>query len=215
MRGSIIRRGRNSWRIKFDVAAVDGKRQTRYVTVRGTKAQAQSEAAKIIAATATSTYVDLAKESVREFAERWLRDWASNNVSNKTWTRYAQLLRKHLIIRLGSVSIQKLRAADLQAAYAAMAEQGLADRTRLHLHRVVHRMLGHALQWGVVARNVSAMVDAPRVRAHEIEILTPAEVKTVLERLRNRSAISHRLGGTGNRHAARRTAGAEMAGCRS
>jgi integrase len=124
---------------------------------------------------------------VGAFVERWLRDWANNNVSNKTWTRYAQLLRKHFASRLGSVPIQKLRAADLQAAYAAMAEEGLADQTRLHLHRVVHRTLGHALQWGVVTRNVATMVDAPRVRGHEIEILTPAEVKLVLERLRGRS----------------------------
>src|SRR5262249_13246972 len=126
-------------------------------------------------------------ETVGQFVERWLRDWANNNVSNKTWTRYAQLLRKHLTSRLRSVPIQKLRAADLQAAYAAMAEEGLVDQTRLHLHRVVHRMLGHALQWGVVARNVATMVDAPRVRTHEIEVLTPAEVKAALEKLRGRS----------------------------
>jgi integrase len=189
MKGNLTRRGTTSWRLKFDIGRdpVSGRRITKFVTLRGTKAQAQTEAAKIIASAATGQHVDASRESVEQFAERWLRDWANNNVSNKTWTRYAQLLRKHFSGRLGSVSIQKLRAADLQAVYAAMAEEGLADQTRLHLHRVVHRMLGHALQWGVVARNVAAMVDAPRVRAHEIEILTPAEVKVVLEKLRGRS----------------------------
>jgi hypothetical protein len=72
-------------------------------------------------------------------------------------------LRKHLCARVGSVPLQKLRAADLQAIYAAMTKDGLADRTRLHLHRVVSSMLTTALQWGVVGRNVATMVDAPRV----------------------------------------------------
>ena len=45
-----------------------------------------------------------------------------------------------------------------------MAQDGLADRTRLHLHRVTHTMLKHAAQWGAVARNVASMVDAPRVQ---------------------------------------------------
>jgi integrase len=97
------------------------------------------------------------------------------------------LLRKHLCSRVGTVPIQKLRAADLQQVYAAKAKEGLADLTRLHLHRVVHTMLKHAVQWGVVTRNVATMVDAPRVRAKEIEVLTPAEVQAVIEKLRGRS----------------------------
>jgi integrase len=189
MKGNLTRRGQTSWRLKFDIGRdpVAGRRITKFVTLRGTKAQAQAEASRIISAAAVGEHVDPSRETVGAFVERWLRDWANNNVSNKTWTRYAQLLRKHFASRLGSVPIQKLRAADLQAAYAAMAEQGLADQTRLHLHRVIHRMLGHALQWGVVTRNVATMVDAPRVRSHEIEILSPAEVQAVLEKLRWRS----------------------------
>src|SRR5262249_40013051 len=91
-----------------------------------------------------------------------------------------------LCSRVGSVQIQKLRAADLQAVYAAMAADGLADRTRLHLHRIVHVALKHAVQWGIVPRNVANMVDAPRVRAQEIEILTAGQVQSVREFLREK-----------------------------
>jgi len=187
-RGHLTRRGKRSWRLKYDLAAGGvGERQTRYVTLKGTRAQAQAQAAKVLASVATGEHVDSSSETLAAFVERWLRDWADDNVSNKTWTRYAQLLRRHLCARVGAMPIQKLRAADLQSVYAAMAQEGLADRTRLHVHRVAHTMLKHAAQWGVVARNVAAMVDAPRVKAHEVEILTPAEVQTVLETLRGRS----------------------------
>jgi integrase len=187
MRGHLQRRGERSWRLKYDIGSdAAGDRQTRYMTLRGTKAEAQKAAAKILASVATNTHVDPSTETVRDFVERWLRDWADANVSNKTWTRYAQLLRKHLCGRVGSLPIQKLKPADLQALYAAMARAGLAPLTRLHMHRVTSTMLKHAMQWGVVARNVATMVDAPRVKAKEIEILSPAEVTTVMEALRDK-----------------------------
>ena len=66
-----------------------------------------------------------------------------------------------------------------------MAKDGLADRTRLHLHRVVSTMLKHAAQWGAVARNVATMVDAPRVKASELEILTPEQLRAALASLRS------------------------------
>jgi integrase len=187
-RGHLQRRGERSWRLKYDVDADGrGNRQTRYVTLKGTRAEAQRQAAKILASVAAGAHVDPSSETVAGFVERWLRDWADDNVSNKTWTRYAQLLRKHLCGRLGAVPLQKLRPSDLQALYAAMARAGLADRTRLHMHRVVHTMLKHAMQWGVVARNVATMVDAPRARGQEIEILSSAQVQTLLEALRGKS----------------------------
>jgi integrase len=185
MKGHLTRRGDRSWRFKYDVPG-NGKRATRYVTLHGTKAQAQAEAAKIMASLATGLHVDPSTETVVAYVERWLNDWAAANVSNQTYEGYAQMLRKHLCTRFGSVPIQKLRAADLQAVYAAMAADGLADRTRLHLHRVVHVMLKHATQWGIVPRNVADMVDAPRVRAQEIEILTAAQMQSVLEFLRDK-----------------------------
>jgi integrase len=187
VRGNITRRGKASWRIKFDVENTGGKRETKFVTVRGTKRQAQAEAARIIAGIATGQYIDASGETVSQFAERWLRDWADDNVSNKTWTRYAQLLRGHLAARVGHLPLQKLRAADLQSVYAAMAQDGHADRTRLHLHRVTHTMLKHAAQWGAVARNVASMVDSPRVQSREVEILAPTQLQTVLETLRGRA----------------------------
>jgi integrase len=187
MKGHLARRGERSWRLKYDVDA-DGRggRQIRYLTLRGTKTEAQRQAAKILASVASGTHVDPSAETVAGFVEQWLRDWADANVSNKTWTRYAQLLRKHLCDRFGGVPMQRLKPADLQALYATMARAGLADRTRLHMHRVVHTMLKHAMQWGVVARNVASMVDAPRVKNQEIEILSPAQISTVFETLRGK-----------------------------
>jgi integrase len=182
MKGSLVRRGRTSWRFKFEVSA--SPRVTKYHTLRGTKKQAQEAAAKIVAAHATGGYIDQDRQTVSDFAERWLRDWAAGNVSNKTFSRYEELLRVHVVPRIGSIPIQRLRAADLQKLYAGLT---VADRTKLHTHRVIHRMLRHAAQWNVVHQNVGALVDAPSVKSKEIETLTPAEIQRVLMALKGRS----------------------------
>jgi integrase len=172
--------------VKFDLGAdpVTGKRLTRFVTVRGTKAAAQKELTKLLSSADTGTYVDPHGETIAAFAARWLRDWAAGNVSNKTFERYEALIKVHVLPRIGSIPIQKLRAADLQKLYAGLT---VADRTRLHIHRVIHRMLKHAAQWSVVHQNVATLVDAPSVAGKEIEILTPTEIQRVLEALKERS----------------------------
>jgi integrase len=202
MKGNITRRGKNSWRIKFDIEGTPGVRQTRFVTVRGTKKEAQIEAAKIIAATSKGEYVDSSKETVAEFVTRWLRDWTTGNTSNKTYSRYEELLRLHLVPHVGMKRIQRLRATDLQSLYATLQrEKGLAARTVLHVHRCVHRMLRHAAQWGVVHQNVATLVDAPSVQEAEIDILTPGEVQAVLRTLKGRPiyALATVVLGTGMR----------------
>jgi integrase len=184
MKGSLLRRGKNSWRLKYDAPPIDGARQYRYRTLKApSKAQAEAEATRFLATVFDGSAVDPSAETVAQFIERWLADWARDNVSNKTWTRYAELLRLHIAARVGTIPIQKLQAAHLQGIYAAMAREGRADRTRLHAHRVISTMLKHAAQWGVVSRNVANVVDAPRVKAKEIEILTPAQVQVVLQTL--------------------------------
>lgn len=188
MKGNLTRRGKSSWRLKFDAGTdpATGERLTKYHTLRGTKAEAQAEAAKIIASAVTGSYVDHSRETVSEFIERWLRDWAAANTSNKTYVRYEQLLRKHVVPHVGALAIQKLKAAHVQSVHAAAARAGLADRTRLHVHRVLHRLLKHAAQWGIVHQNVASLVDAPAVAGKEIEILTAADLKAVLVTLRGR-----------------------------
>jgi integrase len=45
-------------------------------------------------------------------------------------------------------------------------------------------MLRHAAQWGVVHQNVATLVDAPKARPSEVEVLTPEQVNMVLADLR-------------------------------
>jgi len=89
--------------------------------------------------------------------------------------------------------IQKLRAVDLNELYATLLRSGghgdrpLSARTVGHVHRVLHRALGHAATWGVVAQNVAALVSPPRVTSTEIEVLTEQQIGKLLDYVRGRT----------------------------
>ena len=194
MSGHIRRRGKNSFELKFDIGAdpLTGERRTRTQTFKGSKRDAEIKLATLIAENSKGNYVDTSKTTVAEFIERWRNDWALSHVSAKTFERYSELLRNHVAARIGNVQLQKLRAIHLNELYGVLlrgdeAHHALAARTVGHVHRVLHRALGHAHRWGLVQQNVAALVSPPRVASKEIELLTPAQVQTVLEKLKGRA----------------------------
>ncbi len=192
MRGSIIRRGKTSWRLKFDVGRdlVTGERQTRVHTFRGTKKEAQAELTRLLGAADVGNYVDPSKLTVSEFLDRWDLDWASLNLSDKTRERYLELIRLNIRPHVGAENVQKLRPVHLTGLYAKLLREGrakgggLSPRTVSAVHKILHRVLGHAQQWGIVAQNVASVVDPPKVTASEIEILSAEQAGTVLRTLR-------------------------------
>jgi integrase len=189
MTGHIRRRGERSWELKFDLGRDEtGKRQIRYHSFKGTKREAQAELTRLSAEALRGTYIDATSETVGGFLDRWDRDWASIHLSPKTVERYRGIIGKQIKPNIGNRPIQKLRAVDLSGLYAKLLrEDGLAARTVGHVHRLLHRALGHAATWGVVQQNVVSLVSPPRVASTEIEIIREDEIKTVLQKLRGRS----------------------------
>jgi hypothetical protein len=95
MKGNLTRRGRRSWRFRFEAGTdpITKQRITKAHTLRGTRKEAEEQAAKIVAAYSTGQYVDQDKQTVKEFAGHWLMSWAAGNVSNKTFERYEALIK--------------------------------------------------------------------------------------------------------------------------
>jgi integrase len=194
MTGHIRRRGERSWKLKFDLGsdALTGKRLTRYHSVRGTKREAQAELTRLMAGAADGNYVDPSKLSVAEYLDRWERDWAAVHVSPKTFERYRELLRIHVRPHLGAVRLQRLRPVNLGELYAKLLREGRGDtglsaRTVGHVHRVLHKALVVAAEWGLIANNPADVAKPPPAATAEIEILNEDQVRAVLQALRGRA----------------------------
>jgi integrase len=197
--GNITQRGKSSWRLKFDIEPdpVTGERRTRYKTIKGGKRAAQSELRRLLNEVDEGQFIDPVRTTVSEYLERWDRDWAAVQVSPKTSERYAELMRKHVQPHIGSIAIQKLKPADLAELYAKLLRegrgrdndgepQGLAPRTVGHVHRVLHRALGHAQRWQIVSTNVASVVAPPKVESTEVAIWTQEQTADALSKLKDR-----------------------------
>jgi integrase len=192
MSGHIRRRGERSWEIKFDLGTdpLTGKRLTRYHSFKGTKREAEIELTRLKAGADKGDYIDASKETLAQFTDRWERDWAASNVSPKTLERYQELIRCHVRPHLGNAKLQKLRAVNFAELYAKLLREGrgpgvgLSPRTVGHVHRVLHRALGHAMQWGLITANPVDGITPPKVETTEIEILTEDQARDVLQKLR-------------------------------
>jgi integrase len=188
MSGHIQRRGRVSWRLKYDIGVgADGRRRSVYRTVKGTKRQAELELARLITESTSGAYIDTTKLTLGDFIERWLRDWAASHVSPATFQGYENKLHKHVIRRIGNLPLQKLRAIELNELYGKLLQEQLGARSIGHVHRILRRALGHAHRWGLVHQNVAALVTPPRVASVELEILDPAQVTVLLQKLEGQS----------------------------
>jgi integrase len=191
MPGSITRRGKNSWRLKFEAGerTDTGKRRTRYVTVRGTKKAAQIELIRLLAAVDNGTAVDPSKATVAEYIRSWLD--GANYLAPKTMERYRELAEHQIIPHLGNTTLQKLRPSQIADWHAALLRSGgrngrpLAARTVGHAHRVLHSALARAAKLETVSRNVAGVLTPPKVDAREVDCLDDAQIMDVIARLRD------------------------------
>lgn len=209
MAGHIRRRGERSWELKFEIErdSATAARRIRYKSFKGTKREAEVELARLVVESAAGEGVNPSKATVGEFIERWDRDWLALNVSPKTLERYRQILRLYVTPRIGNMRIQKLRAVHLNELYSELLRGGglngrtLSTGSVSYVHRVLHRMLGHAAAWGVVTNNVASVVAPPRGTRSEITILTEEQIGAALRHLEGRTLrpIISFLLGTGAR----------------
>lgn len=191
MKGHIRKRGKNSWAIVLDLGRdANGKRRQKWHTVRGGKRDAERELARIVNDIETGSYVEPSKISVREYLERWLNDYAKLAVSPKTHERYTQIIVGNIIPELGDVRLAKLRPLQIQAFYSKALSSGRKDgkgglsaQTVLHFHRLLHRALGQAVKWQLLARNPVDAVEPPKPERAEMRALDSGETASVLRRL--------------------------------
>jgi integrase len=188
MKGTIIRRGKSSWRLKFDTGRdANGKRQIRYVTVRGKRQDAERELTKLLSSHHEGTSVDPNKITVAEYMRAHLD---RITVSPKTLERYRQLSEQQIVPHLGTHLLQKLRPVHVQEWHSTLLQRGgkngkpLAARTVGHAHRVLHGALEIATATEVVGRNVASSIHPPKVEEEEVEIMSAPDIADTLKKLR-------------------------------
>jgi len=178
MKGSIVKRGK-SYSVVIDAGRDEnGKRVRRWHSGIRTKREAEALRVELLSAQAGGTYTAPNKLTVREFAaKQWLPSIealvAGGSMKPSTASSYRCQVNTHIVPQLGSVLLRDLTGPMLNAFYGRLLTSGRVrvkeggspglSPTSCHLvHVTVHRMLKDAGKWGLVARNVADLADAPR-----------------------------------------------------
>jgi integrase len=193
MSGHIRRRGEHSWELKFDagVDAKTGKRLTKYHSFKGTKADAKIKLAELVTAHAKGSYVDASKVTVAEHVAARIAQWqAAGVISGRTAERYRELHANQIEPHIGAKLVQKLRTIDVEAWHTTLRTKGRKDgkagvssQTIKNAHAVLAKALKDGAKHDLVARNVAVDQSAPPVRADEVTILAPNQVRDLEAKL--------------------------------
>ena len=196
MKGNITRRGRNSWRLKFEVGRdpLTNKRRTEYLTLRGTKKDAQAELARRLAEVADGNHVMSSNVTVAEYARHWMATIAPVNTAAKTRERYQEIVEGHIVPQIGGIALQALDGARIDAFYAYLradgrrdGKGGLAPQTVQHIHRLLSQILASAAKGQKLRVSPMAGVQTtPKVRREEVQILDDDQLAALFRQLRGR-----------------------------
>lgn len=189
MKGHIVERSPGKWAIVLDVPN-DGKRRRKWHTFHGTKRQAETECARLIAELSGGSYIEPAKTSLREFFIQWLKHEKAN-VAPKTHQRYEELLLKNVAPVIGSITLNKLTAANIDLAWGKLLESGrrdgkggLSPRTVHHCRRVMLTAMDQAVKWDLLKRNPVALTRPPKVERKQMEAYSAPQTAMLLDDLR-------------------------------
>ena len=183
MRGHITKRGKDSYTIVLNLGRdpETGKRKQQWVSVKGTKKEAEKRLSELLSQLDNGIYIQPKKTTFADYLEMWLNEYAKNNLSPRGIERYAGIIRKHLIPDLGKVTLTQLRPEHLQKHYTSKLEDGLSARTVRYHHALIHVALQTAVKWGLVLRNVADAVDPPRIRRNEMQTWDEDDLNRFLE----------------------------------
>jgi integrase len=190
MKGHVRRRGKASWAVVLDLGRDRaGKRRQKWHSVQGIKKDAERELAKLLHQRSTGSYVAPGKLSVRDYLEQWLTI-TQPKVAPKTYERYEEIVRLHLMPTLGYHQLNRLEPLHIDTCYAEAqkigrrnGKGGLSAQTVLHHHRVLHKALNTAVQHGLLGRNPSDAVQPPRPGRKQVRALNELQITELLKAL--------------------------------
>ena len=165
--GSIYQRKEdNKW--VGSVTLENGKRKVFYGK---TRKEIQEKMKVALREQQQGTLVTAPQQSIEQFLKQWL-ETCKPSVRIRTYERYEEFVRLHIVPVIGRVPLQKLTAQQVQGLYARKLEEKLSPSTVNVLHAMLHKALDDAVRWDLIARNVCDAVTPPRRVHHEMKPLT-------------------------------------------
>jgi integrase len=163
--------------------------KVRTATFHGSKREAERELRRLLSLVDTNQHPnDPDKLSLAQWLDRWLAQ-VKGEVAPRTHLRYGQLMRLHVMPRIGSLPLARLTVADIQGLYSGLAGTDLAPQTRKHVALVLTNALNRAVEQRIISNSPVQPLRRrmPRVERAEMRFLDSAQSQQLLSTARGES----------------------------
>ncbi|MEC0233683.1 site-specific integrase [Paenibacillus kribbensis] len=203
-KGSIEKRGNNSWRLSVDVGLLpngerDRKRKTITVddpallkTTKKLKDHLETELAKFKIEVEAGEYISPEKMKFEEFKNEWARKYAVKHLEGTTLENYNHHLKNHIIPTFGHMRIDQIKPLHVVTFLDKLSEPGarkdgkeggLSGTSRRFTHRVLKDILDRAVEWKIIKNNPVSEVRRPKLDTEEKDFMDEDELFTMFELL--------------------------------
>lgn len=206
-KGSIEKRGENSWRLRVDLGYnPDGSRNrpSRTITVedkallkttKKLREYLEDELAKYKQEVLSGEYIKPEKMTFKHFVENeWGPKYASNqdNLSPLTYKTYKRHIKNHIMPEFGHMDLGDIKTLHIVTFINKLGKPGarkdkkgeiLTAGTIQYIYRVLKNILSRATEWQLIKNNPMEGVKKPKVEQAEFEFYDEDEAKEVIAAL--------------------------------
>ena len=146
-----------------------------------TRAEVAQKLTKAMADRDIGLVFDADKLKLGEYLKRWLSDSVKDTVKQTTYESYERIIRVHLAPTLGGIKLKNLSPTHVRGLYREKLDSALSATSVQRIHALLHKALKQAVNDGLIPRNVTEAVAAPRQVRKEIQTLTPEQARAFLQ----------------------------------
>jgi integrase len=188
VKGTVRRRENGDWEYRFEAGTdpLTGRRLRPSRAGFRSESEAWTALRKAIRAHEQGRTVRTSRRTVEEFLEEW-HAAIEATVRPTTWVNYRNYLRLYVIPHIGTTRLQ-----DLPLLYSHLLDHGqrpgdggLAPKTIINIHRMLHRALRDAVRWDMTPRNAAQDAQPPRSRRPKVTVWEPEQMRRFVDQVRD------------------------------
>ena len=178
--GSIYQRDDGLWVGAIDLGWIDGKRSRKVVNGK-TRAEVVSRIRDIQPALAQGLTLAPDRLTVEKYLTNWVSKRIPGTVSPRTEALYLRAVTDYINPSIGKVRLTRLAPSDVSRMLIDLEARGYSPSTRRMARATLRRALRFAEQDGLLARNVAAIAEGPKMDHREGRSLSADQAQAFLE----------------------------------
>lgn len=195
-KGSIEKRGENSWRLRIDLGYnPDGSRNrvSKTITVedkallkttRKLQEYLEDELAKFKQEVLSGEYIKPEKMTFEAFARNeWLPKHAEKNMSPLTVQNYMNHLERVVFPAFGHKQLSEIKPLNIVAIMDGLDKTNMSGNTKLYIFKVIKSVFNQAVKWKLIPKNPMDGLDRPKAEKSKPRYYDQKDAQRAVEAL--------------------------------